>query len=366
LYYEGHFSHLITLREFITSCVPMDSYLKEKLEITYLSGNNTSQILDLSIIIPVYFNEGVVSITMNAIYNDVILRNPKLQCEILFVDDGSEDGSLDELLRLRQQFHDVIKIIKLTRNFGQVNAIHAGLSHAAGKAAVILSADNQDPADLINTMLAAYSDEGFDIVICTRTGRDESFIRKWTSNIFYTSIRKLSFPNMPQGGFDYVLLSRRVFKTILQNKDAAPFLQGQILWTGFKTKFIEYFRNKRTSGQSRWTFGRKITYLIDGVLGYSFFPIRIISITGLFVAFLGFLYATAILIIKLTWGLPVVGWAPIMIVLLVIGGLQMSMLGIIGEYLWRVLAQVRNRTPYIIEEIYEKINIDPGEEDNKE
>lgn len=308
--------------------------------------------LDLSIVIPVFFNEGVLSVTTRLLREEVLEMNPALACEIIFVDDGSEDGSFDELLELKEAHPELVKIVKLTRNFGQVNAIMAGLSFASGKCAVIMSADNQDPPALINEMLEAHFRDHYDIVICSRKGRDESLIRKWTSSVFYWVIRKVSFPQMPAGGFDYVLMSRRAFKAILRNREANAFLQGQILWTGFRTKFIEYHRRKREIGKSRWTFGKKLTYLIDGVMSYSFLPIRLISVIGFFVALGGFLYALVILVIRLIWGLPVQGWAPLMMAVLVLGGIQMVMLGVIGEYLWRILAQARAREPFIVESIY--------------
>ena len=322
------------------------------------SGNKNIVKLDFSIVIPVYFNEHVVSVTAQALHNKVLEKNTEKTCEIIFVDDGSEDGSFDELLKLQRRYPAVVKVVKLTRNFGQVNAIMAGLSLASGKCAVIMSADNQDPPELINEMLDAHFNDHFDIVICSRKDRDESLLRIWTSNVFYWIMRKISFPNMPSGGFDFVLLSRRVFKIILLNREASPFLQGQILWTGFRTHFIEYSRRRREIGKSKWTFGKKLTYLIDGVLGYSFFPLRLMSSIGFLVALLGFIYATVIFVIRILWGLPIEGWAPLMITILVIGGMQMVMLGVIGEYLWRILAQARNRDLYIIEAIYGGIQFD--------
>ena len=172
-------------------------------------------------------------------------------------------------------------------------------------------------------------------------------------------MRKLSFPNLPEGGFDFILLGRKVVDFLLRNREAHGFFQGQILWTGFKVKFLEYRRQKRKVGRSRWTFGKKLTYLIDGVMSYSFFPIRAISLIGILFSLAGFLYALLIVVTKIVWGLPVKGWAPIMVVVLVMGGFQMLMLGIIGEYVWRSLAQARNRVPYIIEAMY------PNETDDK-
>lgn len=310
--------------------------------------------LDYSIVIPVYFNEGALTVTMESIKNNLIDHNPSLRCEIIFVDDGSGDGSFDELLRLHEKDPQIVKVIKLTRNFGQANALTAGFSHAKGKCVIAMSADGQDPAILINEMLKAHFEEQFEIVACTREGRDESSYRVLTSKLFYSLIKKLSFPNMPLGGFDFVLLGRRALAVLLRNQEAHSFFQGQILWTGFKTKFIPYRRIERKAGRSRWTFGKKLTYLIDGLMSYSFFPIRFISALGTFLALSGFFYAGIVFLGRIVWGNPVQGWAPLMMVILITGGFQMLMLGVIGEYLWRALAQVRDREPYIIEAIYDE------------
>jgi len=310
---------------------------------------------DYSLVIPVYFNEGCLLPLMESLQNDVISKNPQLTCEVIFVDDGSGDRSLDELLEIREKY-DHVEVIKLTRNFGQVNALIAGFSNARGKCVVAMSADGQDPPAIINDMLKAYYEEGNEVVICTREGRDESFYRVATSRIFYMLIKKLVFPNMPESGFDFVLFGERALKTYLKNVDANPFYQGGILWMGYKTKFIKYFRRQRFAGKSRWTFGKKMTFLIDGILSYSFFPIRVVSFIGLLIAVLGFAYALDILVEKILWGNPVTGWAPIMIVTLVIGGAQLLMLGLIGEYLWRTLSQVRNRDFYVVDNIYEPKN----------
>jgi dolichol-phosphate mannosyltransferase len=308
--------------------------------------------MDYSVVIPAY-NEGGIMQTMDSIYNDVIVCNPILRCEVILVDDGSETHYFEKLLAVRDKYRQLVKLIKLTRNFGQASAVLAGFSHADGKCVIAMSADGQDPVYLINQMLQAHFQEHYEIVACNRCGRDESYYRILTSKVFYELMRKISFSQMPIGGFDFFLLGRRARDAILRNHEAHPFVQGQILWTGFKTKFIEYRREQRKEGVSHWTFSKKVTYLIDGLLSYSFMPIRLMSITGLFVALSGFVYATIILIGKLTIGNPIQGWTPLMIIVLVMGGVQMLMLGIIGEYLWRTLAQARNRDPYIIEAIFD-------------
>ena len=329
-----------------------------------ISGKSS---IDYSIVIPVYFNEGTLLETMASIQNDVIACNPTLCCEVIFVDDGSGDGSLDELLQIRERAPQIVKVIKLTRNFGQVSALQAGFSYAKGRCVIAMSADGQDPAVLINQMLKAHFEDQFEIVACARKDRDESYYRILTSKLFYRLMRKLSFQNMPEGGFDFMLLGRRALDVLSRNQEAHLFIQGQILWTGFKIKFIDYRRQKRKVGQSRWSFGKKLTYLIDGVMSYSFLPIRLISVLGIGIALLGFSYAVLIFLLKLVGGFAVQGWAPLMIMILVMGGFQMLMLGIIGEYLWRALEQVRNRDPYIVDAIYhnvEQIDLQSDDQSN--
>jgi len=308
---------------------------------------------DFSCVLPVYFNEGALTKTFYQIKEHVIDANPDYKAEIVFVDDGSGDGSYKELLALRKEHPGLVKIIKLTRNFGQVSALMAGMSHSRGRCVVALSADGQDPVELINDMIKAHFEEHYELVICHREERDESFSRKFTSEIFYSLMRRLSFPNMPVGGFDFFLMGRRALNVFLQNSEAHPFLQGQILWTGFPPKYLSYRRRKREVGESRWTLGKKITYLIDGVMGYSSMPIRLMSIAGAIIATTGFLYALYIMAVRIIVGSVIQGWAAIMVVILVLGGIQLLMLGVIGEYMWRTLAQARNRDAYVIEEILE-------------
>jgi dolichol-phosphate mannosyltransferase len=202
-------------------------------------------------------------------------------------------------------------------------------------------------------MFKYHFEEKYPIVICTRSDRDESFARRTTSKMFYAAMRKLSFSNMPAGGFDFLLIDQKVKSLLLSNMEANAFWQGQILWTGYKVKFIPYTRQKREIGESKWTFSKKLKYLIDGVLGYSFLPIRLMSILGLLISLSGFIYSIFIVIAKFTGNVPFQGWAPLMILVLLLSGFQMLMLGIIGEYLWRTLDEVRRRQAYVIESFYD-------------
>jgi glycosyltransferase involved in cell wall biosynthesis len=317
------------------------------------TASKHDNLIDYSIIVPVYFNEGSIVKTIDLINNTVIARNSLLIPEIIIVDDGSLDNSFKEIMLAKEQHNELLKVIKLTRNFGQLSAILAGYSIARGKCIINISADLQDPPELINQMLDAYFKESYEIVICTREQRDETGYRKATSKFFYKMIQKLNFANMPMGGFDIALISTRIKDYILNNQEANAFWQGQILWTGLPIKFIPYTRRKREVGKSRWTFSKKMKLLIDGVMSYSFFPIRLMIVAGIIISLSGFIYAISITIAWFFGDVPFTGWAPIMILILILSGFQMLMLGIIGEYLWRALDQVRNRPSYIIDKIYE-------------
>ena len=309
---------------------------------------------DVSIVLPVYFNEENLPRTFASIQTEVVDAQPRRTFELVFVDDGSGDRSLDVLLELQRRHPELIRIIKLTRNFGQVSAQWCGYAHARGGIVVSMSADGQDPARLVNEMLDAHVREGYEVVICVREERAESAYRVATSRLFYWLMRKLSFPDMPRGGFDFVSMTRRALDVFLANREAHPFFQGQVLWMGFTPKRIPYSREARVGGRSRWTFGRKLTYLIDGVLSYSYAPLRFMSLIGLVVACCGFLYALLIAALRLTGVLPRLGLVnPLMVVVLTMGGTQMLMLGIIGEYIWRTLAQARNRPLYVVDRVYE-------------
>ena len=318
-----------------------------------MTGQELNSEISCSIVIPVFCNELNVEPTFNKINEVVIKKNPHLKFEIIFVDDGSYDNSLAKLVELKNRNEGLIKIIKFTRNFGQVNAIYAGYSKAKGKCIVNISADLQDSPELINEMFKYHYEENYPIVICTRSDREESFARRTTSKMFYAAMRKLSFSNMPAGGFDFLLIDQKVKSLLLSNMEANAFWQGQILWTGYRVKFIPYTRQKRELGESKWTFSKKLKYLIDGVLGYSFLPIRLMSILGLLISLSGFIYSIFIVIAKFTGNVPFQGWAPLMILVLLLSGFQMLMLGVIGEYLWRTLDEVRRRQAYVIESFYD-------------
>jgi dolichol-phosphate mannosyltransferase len=301
----------------------------------------------LSFILPVFRNQGSIKITCDKITELITTQHTLLDYEIILINDGSDDGSWDEIKEVTK-VSDKIKALSFSRNFGQVPAIIAGARYCKGDAAVIMSADLQDPVSLISEMIQSWEDSA-QIAICYRIDREDSVLANFTSSIFYRFM-KIANPKMPKGGFDFVLMDRAAIDVFAQLDERNRFFQGDILWMGFNIRFIPYKRLKRTIGKSQWSFAKKLKYFIDGSLNTSYLPIRFMSIAGVSVALLGFLYALVVMYARFVNEVPFKGYAPIVILLLVIGGMIMLMLGIIGEYLWRIYDETRKRPVYIVKE----------------
>lgn len=304
---------------------------------------------DFSIVIPVYFNAGSLHYVESELRQKVLTRTDGLKGEIVFVDDGSGDASYDELKEIKAAHPEDVRVYKLSRNFGQVHAIWCGFEKCGG-AVLFMAADGQEPVEIVNQMLEAHFNHGKEVVIAKREARDESWWRKSTSAIVYWLMKKLSNKDMPTGGFDFCLLGAKARKALVANWQPHTFLQARILSLGFSREWIGYHREARKAGKSRWTFAKKLTYMLDGVLGHSYVPIRLISLLGLVVSIGSFLLAGLFLMNYLICGTEVRGLTPIMLLVLFVGGVQMVMIGVLGEYLWRVLAQARKDVPYIVEE----------------
>ncbi len=279
---------------------------------------------------------------------ETIFDNKNIDYEIIFVDDGSKDNSYNELIKLRAK-NDKIKLIKLSRNFGSHTAILAGLSNCTGDCATVISADLQDPPTIILEMLEKYK-EGNKVVLAVRTDREESIVQKFFSNSYYKLMKKYAIPNMPEGGFDCFLIDRKVIEVLISMKEKNSTLMGQILWCGFKTDSIYYVRREREIGKSRWTLAKKIKLFIDSFMAFSYTPIKLMSGLGFLISSLGFLYGIYIFLNKIFNDIPIEGWSSLMIVLLLLSGIQMIILGVIGEYLWRSFDESRKRPTFIIEE----------------
>ena len=306
---------------------------------------------DFAIIIPVYNNEGTIDLLMEKINEKVIKRNKNLLGKVVFCDDGSTDNSYKALRNVKDKYEN-IKIIKLTKNFGQTSAIYAGLNHSDAKCYIITSADLQDPIETINIFLTNFFNEGSNIIVGYRSSRDDGFISEILSSLTVWVVNRLNNYIFPKGFFDFVLISHLVKDLMLKKNNTNPFWQIEIIKTGFETKYIPYIRKPRAVGKSMWTVSKKIKYFLDAIMGYSYAPLRMMSLAGIIFSLLGILYAGYILIAKIYgYGEFIFSWAPLMIIILVMGGFQMLFLGIIGEYIWRIASQVNNTDKYVISEI---------------
>ena len=268
--------------------------------------------------------------------------------EFIFVDDGSSDRSAAVLKELGAE-DSRVRSLSLSRNFGSHGAILAGFSYARGDHAVILTADLQDPPELLPELLAR-CEAGYDVVWGSREQRDDPWLTVVFSEMYNRLMRRVALPNWPQHGFDFVVVSRRVIEVITSRQERNTSLFGQILWAGFPQTSVPYTRSARRSGKSKWTLSKKIKLAIDSFASFSYVPVRLISVLGFPFAVCGAAYATFVLTMRFTHGVTITGWASLMVVLLVVGGTQLVMLGIIGEYLWRTFDETRGRPPFIISE----------------
>ncbi len=308
---------------------------------------NTSLTNKLSIVIPVFHNELNLPLLYEKIYESILNTN-LCETELIFVDDGSEDNSYNELIKLHNK-NNKIKIIKLSRNFGSHIAIQAGLNYVTGDCATVISADLQDPPEIILKMYEKWK-AGNKVVLAIRQDREEPFLQKTISNLYYKLMKKYALKNMPNGGFDCFLIDRAVIEIIKNMREKNSTLMGQILWCGFKTDSIHYIRKKRELGESMWTLSKKIKFFIDSFMAFSYFPIRFISTFGFTVAFLGFLLALFEILFKFIYHNPIQGWTSMVVIILILAGVQLITLGIIGEYLWRNFDETKKRPLFIIED----------------
>lgn len=307
----------------------------------------------LSIIIPVYFNEPNIHPLYKVLEKDV-LDKINFEYEIIFVDDGSKDKSIQKIKELQNK-HPHIKLVKLSRNFGSHPAILAGLSVANGDAACFISADLQDPPKIILDMLEKW-EQGANSVIAVREDREESFLQKSFSNTYYRIMRKIALKNMPLGGFDCFLIDRKVINTVVKMNEKNTSLMGLILWSGYNIATIKYTRKARELGKSQWTLGKKIKYFTDSIISFSFFPLRVITVTGILFSLISFIWMLVVIFSWLFGQIPIQGYTTLILVILFSSGLILFSLGMIGEYLWRILDSSRNRPTFIIEEIIDSPN----------
>ncbi len=301
----------------------------------------------VSIVAPVFNEEANLQRFHDAV-SAVMLSISECDWEFVFVDDGSRDGSFDVLDTLRAA-DDRVLALRFPRNFGSHIAIAAGIDYCRGDAAVILAADLQDPPALIRDFVARWR-EGFDVVWGARTGRDDSRAQAWAIAIFYRLVRRFAIPTYPKGGTgSFCLISRPVIDAFRQCNERNRLTFGLIAWGGFRETQVPYHRPRRLVGSSSWTIGRMLKSAVDTFVSFSFLPIRAISFAGLAVSCLSFLFGFYVLANKLWYGTRVEGWTSVMLAVLGLGGVQLVMVGVLGEYLWRILDEARGRPLYIIE-----------------
>lgn len=305
----------------------------------------------ISIVVPVYYNAMNLPDTIPQLL-DLGQSLKEYALELVFVDDGSGDRSLDILLDFQTRFPGVIKVVKLTRNFGSMAAIQAGLLHVTGDCIGMISADLQDPPELFRDMISWW-EKGSKAIFAVRQGRQDPFWQKLASGAYYALVRKFAIPDYPDGGFDYFLVDRQVILEVNRIHEKNTNLMTLIYWLGYKPIILPYIRQARVHGKSRWTFAKKIKLFIDTFVAFSFFPIRMLSVLGILVALTSFSYGAFILVYWMLFGISVQGWVPIMLSITFASGTQMVMLGVLGEYVWRILDEIRKRPLYVIDEVYD-------------
>lgn len=305
-----------------------------------------------SIVVPVYHNAVSLSDLLIEIQK-VADKSPNDDFEFIFVDDGSGDNSFDVLNQLTET-ESRMRVIKLSRNFGSNPAIMAGLSQAKGVAICAIAADLQDPPELIHDMLDLWRDDK-KVVIAARRDREDPFPTSLLADTFYKLFRRYAIDTMPERGFDFFLIDQQVCKLINEIQENNAYLMGLILWLGFDPYVLHYDRQAREEkyGQSMWTLTKKLKYFVDSFVAFSYFPIRLASGLGLVFSVLGLLYAFWVIFARLFLGIEAEGWASLMVVVLIAAGVQMLILGVIGEYMWRNLDETRRRPRFIIEKIVE-------------
>lgn len=302
---------------------------------------------DISVIVPIHNEEGNIPALHERL--TAVLQGMDLPYEILFVNDGSQDRSF-ALIRDLAAEDAHIRYIDLSRNFGHQIAVMAGLDKARGKAAVIIDADLQDPPEVIEDLYKRHK-EGFEVVYARRRSRKgESFLKKATARTFYRILSRLTNIDIPLDTGDFRIIDRKVIDVLKAMPEQNKFLRGQISWSGFRQTAVEYDRDERNAGKTSYTYRKMIKFALDGITSFSEAPLRFVTLMGFTcsgIAILGILYSVISFFFLDGY---VRGWGSTMVAVLFVGGIQLIGIGIIGEYLARIGANVRGRPLYVIAE----------------
>ena len=314
-----------------------------------MNGNQSEFPPQLSLIVPVY-NE---SSNLDLFYERVlkVLKPLNVSYEILFIDDGSKDDSLEKLLEIRGR-DSKVKVVQFSRNFGKEIAVSAGLDLAEGKAAIPIDADLQDPPELIPSLIEKWK-AGYDVVYAKRTKRmGESWLKRWTASLFYRLIAKMTNIDIPEDAGDYRLLSRAAVEQLKRLRERHRFMKGLFTWVGFKQTAVFFERDPRYSGKTKWNYWKLWNFAIEGITSFSYIPLQAASYLGLLVSVFAFFYGVFIIAFKLLHGIAVPGYASLMAAVLFLGGIQLLTLGILGEYIGRIYDEVKQRPLYVIHKTY--------------
>ena len=307
----------------------------------------------ISVVVPVYNEKEVIEEFHRRTV--AVLKKLSMRFEVVYVNDGSSDESLDILKKLRYD-DSSIAIVDLSRNFGKEIALSAGLDHANGDLVVVIDADLQDPPELIPEFIKHWH-EGYDIIYGRRVGREgESSIKKLTAFCFYRVMGKLSRIKIPPDTGDFRLLSRRAVEAMKLLKEQHRFMKGLFSWIGYNQKEVLYQREKRFAGKTKWNYWKLWNFALEGITSFTIFPLKIASYLGIATALGAFLYSLIVIYKTLMYGDPVAGYPSLIVFILFLGGVQLLTIGIIGEYVGRIFNETKKRPLYFINGRYDSEN----------
>lgn len=303
----------------------------------------------ISVIIPCYNEQEAIPIFYDAM-EKTMGQMEDVEFELLFVDDGSKDRTLEELKALAEK-HPCVKYISFSRNFGKEAAIYAGLQNVQGDYTAIMDVDLQDPPELLPEMYQAVTEEGYDSVATRRADRKgEPVIRSLFAKAFYRIMNRISSTEMMDGARDYRLMNRTMVEAILEMGEYNRFSKGIFGWVGFKTKWISFDNVERSAGETKWSFWKLLFYSLDGITGFSVAPLAIASVMGIIFCIISILMVVVIIGKTIFFADPVPGWPSLICVLFLVSGIQLFCLGIIGQYLSKTYLESKRRPIYIVRE----------------
>ncbi len=304
----------------------------------------------LSILIPCYYSEENIPVTIKELLENEKNFPEEVTFEYVMVDDGSKDNTYNLLCDFKNNYPDKVKIVKLSGNFGSYNALQAAMKYATGDLNVVIAVDLQDPPELMIKMYEHWK-KGYKLVVANRNEREDTFFTRMFAVTYQRMMKKFALPNLPSGGFDYCMFDKQLRQQVVEMNESNNNCLYLLIWMNYDYVAIPYTRRQRLIGKSRWTLKKKIKLFIDSFASFSYAPLRMITITGLLLGVIAFLYALYVIIARLNGMINVEGWTAMMVVFLVISAFQMIAIGIIGEYLWRNLEASRKRPPYIVDKV---------------